>query len=363
MARPPILPPCFTMQTAKQTLFVTAAALVLVGCGEARPLASDPRTVVTWQGAIAPLVADHCSACHSGAQPAGNYRTTDYTSLLGPGTDSVPNAIAGDENSRLLGIFQTADPSDPHAGLQDDLPLLRSWVVASSLAYSTSSIHSGGIMDPSQPDFHGKLIRAAGLDMSTCQRCHGGDLSGGQAGVSCLSCHDGTPSSCATCHAALTNSEPHRTHVLGGGLGKAYACGTCHDQPVKSGLFGHISQAGVATPVSVVFSGLPASGVDGGAVWNPQSLTCTNVYCHAPAGKDTAAQTPAPVWSTETKIKCGSCHGLPPVDGLHPAVSTIQDCSRCHPSTIDRAGQLIGGSSVDGGIGGSNHLNGVVNVP
>jgi predicted CxxxxCH...CXXCH cytochrome family protein len=344
------------MQKVNLLYIALALSLSWLGCTEARPLVSDPRAVVTWEDDVAPMVAEHCTPCHSGAQPAGNYLTADYGGVLGPGLDPTPNAIAGDGSSRLLLVLDAPDPSSPHAGLQNDLALLQKWVVKYALAYSRSSIHPGGLLDPSQPEFHGKLLRASGFDLGLCKRCHGADLSGGAAGKSCLGCHDRGPADCVTCHASVTSFEPHRTHLLGGGLGQTYTCGDCHDRPKSFADPEHFG-----TPASVAFTGGMASGRTPTPTWDPQTRTCTNIYCHSLDGNDSAGLLPAPIWSANTRIQCGSCHGLPPSDGLHASGTAIRDCSRCHPSTMDRNG-LIVVSPVDGGRS-TKHLNGVVDVP
>jgi predicted CxxxxCH...CXXCH cytochrome family protein len=332
------------------------ASLSAYACGEARPLASDPRAIVTWEDQVAPLVVEHCTTCHSGSQPAGNYLTTDYGNMLGPGLDTTANAIAGDGSSRLLQVLGTPEPGSPHAGLEGDLTLLQRWVVEYGLAYTRSSIHPGGFLDPSQPEFHGKQLRAARFDLSTCKRCHGDDLSGGAAGKSCLGCHDRGAADCTACHASVTSIEPHRTHLVGGSLGQLYGCGECHDHPRSFADSTHFG-----TPISIALTGGMAGGRTPAPSWDPQTRTCKNVYCHSLDANDSAGLQPTPIWSTNTQIQCGSCHGLPPSDGLHAAETAIRDCSRCHPSTMDRNGLLV----VTPGDGGSStkHLNGVVDVP
>ena len=338
------------------------AALSFAGCGEARPIASDPRAIVTWEDDVRPLLAEHCSPCHSGAQPAGNYRTTDYSSVLGSGLDSTPNAIAGDAASRLLQVLTSPAPGSPHAGLEGDLALLQPWVVQHNLAYTRSWVHPGGIMDPSQPGFHGAMVQAAGYDLAGCKHCHGADLSGGAAGRSCLSCHDRGPADCAGCHTDVLSADPHRTHVRGGGLGQRYACDECHDGPKSFGDPGHISPPGTRTAIAIHFSGDKVSGHMPGATWDPQTRTCQNIYCHSLDGNDNAALDPAPTWNETSRIQCGSCHGLPPADGLHVAGTLVKECSRCHPSTIDHNGALVV-QPVEGGGITTKHLNGVVDVP
>jgi predicted CxxxxCH...CXXCH cytochrome family protein len=340
---------------------VAALAASSLGCGEARNLASDPRETVAWRQQVSPLLAAHCSSCHSGAQPAGNYVTTDYAGVLGGGADATPNAIAGDASSRLLQVLAAPAAGSPHAGLEGDLAVLQPWVVKYELAYSQSWVHPHGIMDPSSPGFHGATVRAAGFDLAGCKQCHGADLSGGSAGQSCLGCHDRGPSDCAKCHTAVLSAEPHRTHVFGAGLGQKYACDECHASPKSFGDPSHFPTAGTSPTVSIAFAGDKLSGHRPGATWDPQTRSCRNVYCHSVDGNDNAALVTAPTWTETSRIQCGSCHGLPPADGLHVPGTLVKECSRCHPSAIDHNGTFVV-QPTDGG-GSTKHLNGVVDVP
>ncbi len=74
---------------------------------------------------------------------------------------------------------------------------------------------------------------------------------------------------------------------------------------------------------------------------NPEFGSCTNINCHF--------ETTTPVWGSEPIIiptGCAICHGAPPANGNHPAVSGpgkrhgdyygtgLSSCSRCHSSHV-----------------------------
>ncbi len=86
-----------------------------------------------------------------------------------------------------------------------------------------------------------------------------------------------------------------------------------------------------------------------GATASWTGSTCTT-YCHGTSLMNGTHMQPS--WTGgATEVFCGSCHGLPPVNGIHPA-ATPATCVTCH------------GSVVDGSLNFTNkslHLNGVVN--
>jgi predicted CxxxxCH...CXXCH cytochrome family protein len=72
---------------------------------------------------------------------------------------------------------------------------------------------------------------------------------------------------------------------------------------------------------------------------------CTNVYCHGTA---------TPSWTLGTsQAECGTCHAIPPANSAHAGATALDQCTRCHPRTIDATGALIAGGG---------HINGVVDV-
>jgi predicted CxxxxCH...CXXCH cytochrome family protein len=241
-------------------------------------------------------------------------------------------------------------------------------------------VHEGGILNPHDDEFHANVLRGFSWNFATCQKCHGADLSGGIAGVSCNECHllqpgaDGT-ATCTTCHGSAQSPAPprdlsgntspsvrgvgaHQAHVLGKTVISApIACGVCHRVPAQVVSPGHLDHP---RPATVTFSGLALA--DGAApTWN--GANCSNSYCHGGGGKlagDTAFKLRTPVWTLGTsQAFCGSCHGIPPTTPAHAGV-VYPDCARCHATTVTP----IGGILVSGPPGArtSLHINGTIDV-
>ncbi len=192
--------------------------------------------------------------------------------------------------------------------------------------------HASGWSDPTQ---HGY---AAKRDLSVCRSCHGADLTGGAAGVSCDSCHGGTAwrTDCTFCHGDPTRaaSKPapprgtqgetettsravgaHQKHLSGGSFGPAVACTECHVVPTT---IDHVNGAAAITfgPAARRGGATPA--------WN--GVTCASTYCHGGTLAAGGANT-APAWTGgPAEAACGSCHGAPPP----PPHSTSTDCGGCH---------------------------------
>lgn len=319
---------------------------LIASCAEERPLTEDARQCVSWKDEIAPLVQERCSSCHSGAQPAGKYDTTTYLGVLGSGSDDVSNAIAGDTTSLLLGATATGNTIAAHAGLENVTPKLREWVADCRLSYVRSSVHSGGLLDRTQPDFHGTLLRNQSYDFKSCQSCHGEDFRGGKAEASCVSCHQGGPTSCDTCHGrSLTRSGAHGAHLGAGASAKVLTCSECHTMPKSYLDPGHIFTADgkLDPPPAEVTLGQTAATTPrpadrkGAPAYDRTTGTCSNVYCHGAAFADTKATNTTPTWKTTgTKpSECGTCHGAPPNGRIAGA------CSSCHPAVVDRTMKVI----------------------
>jgi len=359
----------------KHSLAVAIAmAVSMVGCTKARPLVNDQRLCPDWQNDIGPLFQDKCSACHSSgdAGPAqGGYDTTTYNLALGAGT--TPDVIGGDPASKLLSVLNPANATDPHRGMSDVHALATKWVVDCRATYmkEATSVHTAGVLDPTQPDFHGTILLKSNFNFGVCQKCHGDDFSGGATGVSCLSCHRGVgglPSdlmsspgvpACAACHGSAPASGKHKTHVDGGLLAKQFACSTCHpDHQSDQDPRAHAFAAGTTNvlrtgPAQVSLSGLaaltPTDGTRAGPpAWDANLQTCSNVYCHGATHADSAAVTTSPVWNAAPRPAsqtCTFCHGTPP----NGAGGTR--CSTCHYSVVNAQANLVSTSL---------HLDGIV---
>ncbi|HUK88309.1 MAG TPA: CxxxxCH/CxxCH domain-containing protein, partial [Terriglobales bacterium] len=313
---------------------VLVVAAALGSCSEGRPRQGELANPVSWEEEIGPLFAASCNSCHSGAAPAGNYRTTSYLDALGP--YAAPVATAGDPDSPLLATIDPAHADAVHQPVSGAFSQAKAWVVDGKLSFFRSGTHEGGILNPHDPQFHSNLVEADGWNFSRCQGCHGDpDLSGGKAGVSCQECHSfqlpsGGAPTCVSCHGSAQSPAPprdlagntassalgvgaHQPHLFGKTvISGAIACSACHLVPTEVGSPGHLE---IPLPAEVTFSGLALA--DGAApVWDRNTATCSATYCHGGGAKlsaDTAAHLQKPVWTGGTaQAFCGACHGIPP---------------------------------------------------
>jgi predicted CxxxxCH...CXXCH cytochrome family protein len=298
---------------------VQAAAIVFglaVGCASPQPLEPGVRrNGTTWKADIAPLLAQSCGSCHSGSDPAAGFRTDDYFQV-------IARAHAGDASSLLLTIQSDAT----HAPFASTFVQLKTWVVDDELGYETSQVHGPGLMNPSDPTFHGAV--ASGLlswNLSSCTQCHGTDFAGGKSGVACTTCHEGGLTSCTGCHGQPPSTGAHLAHVSGV-LSKAFDCAECHTKPAVYTDVGHLHSG----PGTVHFGTLASK--DATPTYDPSTQTCSAVYCHGGAFTDSAATQRTPTWSGGAdQAACGTCHGLPPSGHQN----TGDQCVNCHSGVVD----------------------------
>lgn len=310
---------------------IALVVVVTTGCAQDR----ESVPVVTWVDDVRPFVVAQCTSCHGALAPDAGYSLESYAEALGRGTDSTPNLIAGDGSSEFLTIFEGGHAQYLEAG---QLALLRRWVIDDEIAYFWSAAHSPSVHDPSSESFHGRAVAEAGWDMSGCRGCHGADYSGGLVGVSCTTCHPGTPEACDTCHQPDADMTPHAVHLqVPSGRFEPLACVSCHLVP--SALFdpGHVDNTDGRAEIT--FAG---QAVLGGATptYDRSTRSCAGTYCHA--GR-TGGDTPTPTWAvTSVFDDCDGCHGAPPPTmasgALHPAVAA---CEGCHDATVDASGRVV----------------------
>ena len=134
-------------------------------------------------------------------------------------------------------------------------------------------------------------------------------------------------------------SGAHTAHLHPGAFAEPMVCGQCHNAQFQVTLEGPLATANGALPS-----------------FNPATLTCSNVYCHAggPQLLLGGGTLPVPVWNPASPLACGACHALPggsiDTSSWHPAVAAGVRCALCHPgytnTTVNRA----------------LHVNGVVNL-
>jgi predicted CxxxxCH...CXXCH cytochrome family protein len=326
------------------------------GCAKARPPGPEGVRCTDWKNDIGPLLDASCSRCHSGNTPAGQFRVSTYLDTLGRHEGGESVTVAGSGNSRLLRTLDPATATEPHRGFEGLVPRLEDWVVDCRVMYVRSSIHSGGVLNPDDPQFHGALIAQKGWNFGLCTRCHGEDFSGGTSGATCLTCHEGGPTKCGSCHALPPANGAHLAHASGPGLGKKLECGECHRVYQDWRDPKHVLAADGSVdppPVEVVFGALavqrPGVVRQGPPSFNHETQQCQNVYCHGDYGDDRAASTRRPTWNTTRKDEaaCGTCHGIPPSN------HASDRCGICHQTVANDARKIV-----DAG----KHLDGVVDL-
>lgn len=329
----------------------TLVAVAVAACASERP--RDGVTCPTWREEVAPALAETCSGCHGGAAPAAGYDLTSYLGALGPGSDQVANAIAGDATSAIARVIDPATASEPHAGQGALFALVRAWVVDCDLAYFDSPLHPGGVLDPASADFHGHELRARGWDFAVCASCHGEDFAGTTKAPSCTSCHAEGPTACDTCHEISPTTGAHVTHVTAG-----LDCTGCHQVPRAWDDDGHILRAGAVdpAPADVTMTGLATITVEpadrpGPPAYDGATATCSAVYCHGDVLGAAGGATTKPRWTDDPPgpPPCSSCHGAPPP-------SHVDDrCQICHPSG---ATHLDGTTQLGTGLPGCSGCHG-----
>lgn len=186
-----------------------------------------------------------------------------------------------------------------------------------------------------------------------CDACHSGptspafiDLSGGTASTS--------PSASA-----------HEVHLKASRLRGPMTCNECHVVPQTVMSLGHLDSARPADVFAVDTGGL-AWRQSAMPTYNAANATCTN-YCHGGGDfghPDSAGTLRTPSWGgSSSQAACGTCHGLPPVDGTlaHVSASSIS-CDTCHGGSVWPDGGIRFTVLPDGGVT-SKHLDGLITGP
>jgi hypothetical protein len=224
-------------------------------------------------------------------------------------------------------------------------------------------------------------------DGKDCIKCHKHNRGFGIAGLSCTGCH-GTPTDTITPDNRYVVAPPvnssgdtgsitgigqvsndskvgaHQAHLrnLNGFTNYStfdFRCQNCHGALPTD--FSHIN--GNSTPQ---FQGLATrSGMS--PTFNNGNVSCSNTYCHNPAGSGVllaanAGSNVFPTWTsasyvssgTKSVSNCSVCHKVPGVSGFEPAGThsgmntNTEDCSGCH-----------GHNGNTGGIVGRRHMDGI----
>ncbi|HLA38429.1 MAG TPA: hypothetical protein VJ417_00455, partial [Candidatus Glassbacteria bacterium] len=106
--------------------------------------------------------------------------------------------------------------------------------VSCSICHANQSGHpSSGWLTSGDPNFHGTHLAETSLEY--CAGCHGADYKGGDAGVSCYTCHNGPSGHPAT--GWLLSTSPN-FHGLAASTRGLPACAACHGQDFDGGVAG-----------------------------------------------------------------------------------------------------------------------------
>lgn len=219
-----------------------------------------------------------------------------------------------------------------------------------------------------------------------CELCHGASyVDGGvdfalhlngqvdlrNGGTRCDACHAGPESPSfvdlrGQTAATVRTVGAHEAHLRGSRLRGPLTCNECHVVPATVAAAGHLDSTAPAEVFPVDNGGL-AWAFNAMPVYDASNATCTS-YCHGSGDfghPDTAAGlNRSPSWTGgSTQAACGTCHGLPPVDGTfgHSLAATTA-CETCHGGTVSADGGLIFSTQPDGGLT-SKHIDGKITGP
>lgn len=303
-----------------------------------------------------------------------------HGATIAGGTNKTPTWTVLDGSQRSCTSCHGAPPPSPH--VQDtNCGNCHSGYSATSINPAThlngtieaTGSHPSGWAGKTQ---HGYTANLTGI--GGCKNCHGADLLGGTAGVSCASCHTSAgianwDTNCTFCHgnrATGRRSPPvdiqgrnvagnvsvgrHDTHV-GTALMAPPACAECHPTRTASVITdaAHIDGNGVA---EVAFGPLAKTGGVNPtyARASATSATCAATYCH---GNFSGGANATLSWTSTATATCTLCHGNPPGTGHHGThQSSGVGCGTCHGTGYARTGTSTGT------VVAATHVNGVKNL-
>ena len=243
-----------------------------------------------------------------------------HGATLPGGTLTAPVWTETDGSAAACGACHAAPPPAPHPAASD-----------------CTRCHPGTVKPDGTIDVAGGLHINGRLDLAAqaCDLCHGGD---------------GHPAPPRALNGAIDPTDPgvgaHASHLNAGPFRGPVECDECHIVPARLEAVGHVDDS----PGAEVSFGPLATSAGAVPVYDRDTHTCANAYCHGatlPGGTDTS-----PIWTQVdgTQAACGTCHGLPPAAPHPPAT----DCARCHPGSVKPDGTI----DVDGGL----HIDGRVQV-
>jgi len=228
---------------------------------------------------------------------------------------------------------------------------------------SLPDTHGPSWLDKESPDFHGKVALAAGI--ASCAKCHGEKSTDDNAAF-CIECHQ-AEGVCSSCHGGLNDKSgappfglhdeiddttlavgAHAIHLAGSSLSGGVACSSCHRVPVAILDSLHLDFADTENgrpldSIAELFFSAPNN--DAAAVWDRESRTCSNLYCHGQFYGGNGDN--KPIWTGADQAACGSCHdvGANPetlmgIHGYHVGIFHL-GCYDCHDVVVDVEQNII----------------------
>lgn len=276
-----------------------------------------------------------CGSCHGAPPATPTHPKTDKCSQChAASVDANQKPVVGGKH--MDGSLQVALTDGVDCGAcHGNPPLLTSKGAKHTAMKACSKCHGSSV------DAAGLLV-AGGTHMSgkvdlqypgNCWSCHGTEQSGGAPGPD-LQGNTSPTSAKVGAHAAHVKGEQYSD----GGL----PCLACHEGPENIDSPGHFTgELGITFPGSFSAKGGKKP------VYDPQTQSCSQTYCHSGALETGAAM--APKW-TQTQLACNACHALPPASSTgHPSAT---NCTSCHSKTLKSDGTLdiLGGFHINGSV-------------
>lgn len=336
-----------------------------------------------WCGVLQ-VINSQCTGCHDSESPGGELDlvTDPYAALVDQPSaqfDGLTLVVPGDAaSSFLMAKVEGTQGGDqggampPSDGLDaDGVATIREWIDAGASPECTDPgtttpvepYHPDGF---ASPDVHGLEAK---LHEQTCTDCHGEDLTGGSAGVSCDTCHEaGWRTDCTYCHGGMedaTGAPPediddgeadaafgaHPRHVQEN-THAAFDCTQCHVKPTDVLSAGHLFDDSPAQAEVSLSAGLSDRGA-----WSTSAMECSNLYCHGDGQGDNGR-----VLVADAPLSCDACHAdrtssradWGDMSGEHEEhLDEGVGCQECHADTTSN------GSSI---LEPALHVNGEVDV-
>ena len=281
---------------------------------------------------------NYCAGCHGADFKGGSVNVSCYTCHDGPSghpatgwldkTSETFHGLAA--SSRGLKACAVCHGADYLGGISGQ---------SCGECHTDQSGHpSAGWLVQGDEHFHGARLAETGT--AYCAGCHGADYKGGDAGVSCFTCHNGPSGHPASGWLSKSSSNFHGLAASGRGLP---ACAACHGQDFEGGISGQSCKICHADQ-----SGHPSTGWLNSKDSNFHGLRVSQTgtqYCAGCHGADYKGG--------DAGVSCYTCHNGP---SGHPLGWFDSKSAEFHGTKVENEGTtgctLCHGADLSGGISG-----------